>query len=718
MKRRKMGVYVYGRVTALLLICTVILSGQNVLAAKAVDTVNSLDAGTSYNLKNPIVRAVNPPKVTSHGVSNPTNSEGVVEWDCIYFGNYPQSEYKPQVVPENPENDVEYVDKDGTKMVYKKEKYYKIEPIKWRVLSINGEDAFLLADSKLDAQKYDTRSYSNKDDITWENCTVRTWLNETFLNRAFTTSEQAAIISTKVVNEDDSYYSNSVEADTIDKVYLLSVNELLNPYYGFTSWYDDVTIKTCGSTDWCGANSNYGNDGDFGLPSTNWVLRSGTNMRETGAGTGLNSVGYSFYTCGVRPVLHLDLSSESVWSYAGVTSSEAGEIVSTWDCVWFGNYPQNEYEPTTAPENPEDDQEYVDDDGTKMVYKDGRYFKIEPIKWRVLSINDEDAFLLADSILDVQAYSEKENNTYDSETWKSCKIRTWLNNAFLNEAFTSFEQSAILNTSIVDEDTIDKVYLLSLNESKNSSYGFSSRRDDVGTRKAVKTDYAGGNGLRTLWESAGWWLRTPSEWQWHETGLYVGLYGDVDEYGHYVYNGADSVRPVLHLKLSSDFVWSYAGTVSSDGKISESEPNFSLNKPTPTPDVVTQKPLETSSVGEMSTVAIPSQNPLNTSNVRESINLQQKKITLGRVKGLKLKAKRKALQINWKKVSGVTGYEVQISASKKFIKKSTRSTKKSNLIVKKLKTKQTYFVRVRTYVAQNGKKTYGTWSKVVKKKVK
>ena len=95
---------------------------------------------------------------SSYGLSNPTISNGVTTWDCIYFGNYYQSN-------------------SSTK-----------EPIKWRVLSVNGNDAFLLADQNLDAKPYNEK-YT---DVTWATCTLRTWLNDTFLNTAFTLAEQAA----------------------------------------------------------------------------------------------------------------------------------------------------------------------------------------------------------------------------------------------------------------------------------------------------------------------------------------------------------------------------------------------------------------------------------------------------------------------------------------------------------------------------------------------
>lgn len=102
-------------------------------------------------------------------VSNPRTTNGVSTWDCIYFGNYYQSN-------------------SSTK-----------EPIKWRVLSVKGNEAFVVADMALDCKPYN----ETEEDVTWETCTLRQWLNSTFLDAAFDAEEQSAIKTTTVVNEDN-----------------------------------------------------------------------------------------------------------------------------------------------------------------------------------------------------------------------------------------------------------------------------------------------------------------------------------------------------------------------------------------------------------------------------------------------------------------------------------------------------------------------------------
>ncbi|MCI9537872.1 MAG: hypothetical protein HFG35_06230, partial [Eubacterium sp.] len=62
-------------------------------------------------------------------LKNPTTENGITTWDCIWFGNYWQED----------------INGDG-----KADKNDEKTPIKWRVLSVEGDDVFLLADKNLD----------------------------------------------------------------------------------------------------------------------------------------------------------------------------------------------------------------------------------------------------------------------------------------------------------------------------------------------------------------------------------------------------------------------------------------------------------------------------------------------------------------------------------------------------------------------------------------
>lgn len=89
----------------------------------------------------------------------------------------------------------------------------------------------------------------------------------------------------------------------------------------------------------------------------------------------------------------------------------------------------------------------------------------------------------------------------------------------------------------------------------------------------------------------------------------------------------------------------------------------------------------------------------------------------------KVTAGKKQLTATWKTVSGVTGYEVQYSTSKKFTKKTTKTVtikkaKTKKTTIKKLTKGKKYYVKLRAYRTVSGKKLYGAWSSVKNVKVK
>ena len=80
-----------------------------------------------------------------------------------------------------------------------------------------------------------------------------------------------------------------------------------------------------------------------------------------------------------------------------------------------------------------------------------------------------------------------------------------------------------------------------------------------------------------------------------------------------------------------------------------------------------------------------------------------------------------SITAQWKKVAGVSAYQVQIATNKKFSKnkKTFKVSKKSTKVkIKKLKAKKVYYLRVRSYKKVNGKKVYSKWSTVRKVKTK
>lgn len=95
--------------------------------------------------------------------------------------------------------------------------------------------------------------------------------------------------------------------------------------------------------------------------------------------------------------------------------------------------------------------------------------------------------------------------------------------------------------------------------------------------------------------------------------------------------------------------------------------------------------------------------------------------TPGRVSIKTLKAGKRKATLKWKKVSNAKGYRIEYSTSKKFAKKQTKTkyTTKLNVTLTKLKSKKTYYFKIKAYNKSGSKKIYSkNWSKVKKTKVK
>ena len=133
------------------------------------------------------------------------------------------------------------------------------EDIEWLILAKEGNKLLLVSDKALDCQRYN-ESY---DDVTWETCSLRKWLNTTFFNEAFSTEEQAIIQSTNVSADKNPEYSTNPGNATQDQVFLLSITEA-NKYFSSDS------ARQCEPTDFAVANGAWESDSG----NCWWWLRS------------------------------------------------------------------------------------------------------------------------------------------------------------------------------------------------------------------------------------------------------------------------------------------------------------------------------------------------------------------------------------------------------------------------------------------------------------
>ncbi len=404
------------RIVLLLLMATMVLSLSGFVG-------NS----SKFLLTNPIVRK-----------DDSLSTGQVTEWSCIYFGSYPQTEiilapstavdkYAVQEGDflEDPvlfkkltqvswseneteidgirylrinQNDAVNIASDSSGHYNWKNKnewhYFRYDPIKWRVIGVEGEKAMLMADKLLDCQPFHTEDGK----ITWGKSTIRSWLNalskeenaaridyrvKGFLNRAFSDTERKAILRTQVKNKPNAKFQTNCGDNTEDFIFLLSNEEVFgSEIAGRNGFYvqhgkDDPAKRFCSTmyakcrgTWWSSVNNYKGN--------SFWFMRTNGYTQESVSY--ICDFGYIYErgtipTCkdaGILPAMWIDLNlakfrqaetvtSKSIQKNDSLYSSESRKrkdlivnpVVSldkespegksvTYCLVRFGSYPQSE----------------------------------------------------------------------------------------------------------------------------------------------------------------------------------------------------------------------------------------------------------------------------------------------------------------------------------------------------------------------------------------
>ena len=614
----------------------------------------------------------------------------ITTWQCVYFGSYPTAEVVDKdafCVEKYAITDVDVLkdenlytqlrsaawENDETTMdeyKYRRLKapddyseseqhykwddsyhYFRYEPIKWRVIKVDNDNITMVADRLLECVPYN----DNAVDVYWENCTLRSFLNNEFYNTAFSEDEQKAVIKSKIQNTDNYYFGTECGNDTEDYVCIFTEQDVFNTDtaedYGFTksdgisdtarrfkptmyaiargAWYSPVEtnygngfwlLRTCGYTP---SNVNY--VCDFGS-----VYNRGTYVNVKDAG--------------ILPVIRVDKNKAGLIDAGTVTSADIfkGErnsekqqndydpdkiekaysfsepvvvkddayssgLKTTWSCLYFGSYPKKEvvaekfsavqdyavdddviidselYQKLASAKWNEnitiiDNEKYYRMKATDAVRfsKDSpqhykwddeniyHYFKYEPIKWRVLELNGNEAMLVADREMDCCPYNDESKNVQ----WKDCTLRKFLNTDFYNMAFTEDERGCIITSQNDNPDNLhygtdcgdkteDKVFILSSDEVYGSTaaiHGFypGGGVDDP-ARRFRPTMYAKARGTWYSpvkgYEGNGFWFMRTNGYSL-SSASYICDFGYIYNSGTNVACNDSGVLPVIRLDLS------------------------------------------------------------------------------------------------------------------------------------------------------------------------
>ena len=305
------------------------------------------------------------------------------------------------------------------------------EDIEWIVAYVHDWDVIVVSKYALDYQPYNTKD----EDTSWENSSLRKWLNNDFYNAAFSKEEQKQIPSVPVINENKNDEWNYVQ----DKIFIMSrsdysIHSFTDRFYeGYTrSGYGTKMI--CEPTKYCiqkGAVAESINQTDYddyyssfypssvvGKKGTNYWIRNDSCENDN----------YSWYAnydgCygkpykakvnekfAVRPVMYL--SYHVIPEPDEDAEPELPKNLKPGDTFTFGRYEQDNS------------------------YYDGK----EPIEWIVLETDGHRALVVSRYVLDCKKayYSPGGSDVW----WKNNALQSWLNSDFYGNAFTYAESKYI-----------------------------------------------------------------------------------------------------------------------------------------------------------------------------------------------------------------------------------------------------------------------------------
>ena len=173
---------------------------------------------------------------------------------------------------------------------------------------------------------------------------------------------------------------------------------------------------------------------------------------------------------------------------------------------------------------------------------------MEPIEWIVLATEKNRSLILSRYVLDRKPY----NSVNSDATWEASTLRTWLNEDFLNTAFSEEELKRIPTVTVSAEknpkysadtgnSTQDQVFLLSIQEVNKYSHLL------LAVRQSQATVYAMSQGGSFSDCRTWWWLRSPASTNY---ASYVRTDGYVSYYGTSVSVESVGVRPAMWVSLA------------------------------------------------------------------------------------------------------------------------------------------------------------------------
>lgn len=616
-------------------------------------------------------RARTMPSNPVHHCTKKDDGTDYTDWSYVYFGSYPQTEVTGTALTSAitgaayDANGDAWIDGTKYRRISKSDtnfdsffgsstyRYFKWERIKWKVLSNDESTLFIVAEKGLDCKDYHDPGTS----ITWENCTLRDWLNNSFYYTAFSNSEQRAIISQNVLNEDNPEYGTEGGNNTHDKVYLLSIGEATNLSYGFCETYSTCSAsRYLKPSDYAHARGVCISTSPVDAGKDGYWLRSPGNSTYHAAHIGNNGYilrsgyGVSTLSHAVVPALHINLSSD-LWfivddESSGETNDKSICTEHDWSEGMISKFPtctekgEKEYTCTVCGETKTEEIIAVGHQNTEIR-------------------NKQDVTCEADG--------------YSGDTYcKDCYAKIESGRVIAATGMHTWNNGEETKSPTCSKKGEKEYVCIVCGATKKEELEEVAHTYEIITTKATTS----ANGIiKEECETCG---------NIKSNNVIYAVKSVTLESSSYVYNGMERKPPIIVKDSSGNVISNNYYTVI-----------YKHNK----------------EIGEAAVIVNLKGN--YTGTVTKTFTIIPKGISiLG-----KIEASTKGFQVKWKKQKkNITGFQVQYSTSRKFKKKATvtKTVKKNSttkLTVKKLKPKKKYYVRIRTYKTVKGKKYCSSWSR-------
>lgn len=331
------------------------------------------------------------------------------------------------------------------------------EPIEWRVLDKKDGKLLVISDKSLYESSF---AYLGWQPVpqNWESSCARGWLNNYFMQTAFTPAEQARVVLTNVHTEPTEGSPIDPGPDTQDYMFLLSGQEASAYFPTAESRRTKTTAYALSRRSESRAHQGF--DGDLGDWRTNvsfWLLRSPARKPNWVYGaayiydytTPYGEPGDVWYHDGrdtgdIRPAMWIEAK---LAADASAYPSALPDAVVPGDTITFGHYEQDN-DTSNGP---------------------------EAITWKVLDVQDGKALVISEKILARVRHRYVEDG-HGAVTWETSRVRQWLSEDFFDAAFSDEEKTAVYLTNVKSEpnpdytdtdpgkDTQDYVFVLGLEQ--------------------------------------------------------------------------------------------------------------------------------------------------------------------------------------------------------------------------------------------------------------